>query len=72
MEQAFDAAYPQFGLAQVAGLQSEVQTQMPQQSRGKGDVDTEGTPEERAAKNEGEATRVANARKKVAEQTLAR
>ena len=73
--QAFDAAYPQFGLAQVAGLQSEMQTQMPQQnkqSRGNGDVDTEGTPEERAAKNEGEATRVANARKKTAEQTLAR
>lgn len=73
--QAFDAAYPQFGLAQVAGLQSEMQTQMPQQnqqSRGNGDVDTEGTPEERAAKTEGEATRVANARKKVAEQTLAR
>ena len=70
--QAFDAAYPQFGLAQVAGLQSEMQTQMPQQRRGKGDVDTEGTPEERAAKTEGEATRVANARKKVAEQTLAR
>ena len=71
--QAFDAAYPQFGLAQVAGLQSEMQ--MPQQnkqSRGNGDVDTEGTPEERAAKTEGEATRVANARKKVAEQTLAR
>lgn len=70
--QAFDAAYPQFGLAQVAGLQSETQTQMPQQRRGNGDVDTEGTPEERAAKTEGEATRVANARKKVAEQTLAR
>ena len=73
--QAFDAAYPQFGLAQVAGLQSEMQTQMPQQnqqSRRNGDVDTEGTPEERAAKTEGEATRVANARKKVAEQTLAR
>ena len=73
--QAFDSAYPQFGLAQVAGLQSEMQTQMPQQnkqSRGNGNVDTEGTPEERAAKNEGEATRVANARKKVAEQTLAR
>ena len=73
--QAFDTAYPQFGLAQVAGLQSEMQTQMPQQnqqSRGNGDVDTEGTPEERAAKTEGEATRVANARKKVAEQTLAR
>lgn len=73
--QAFDSAYPQFGLAQVAGLQSEMQTQMPQQnkqSRGNGDVDTEGTPEERAAKTEGEATRVANARKKVAEQTLAR
>lgn len=70
--QAFDSAYPQFGLAQVAGLQSEMQTQMPQQSRGNGKVDTEGTPEERAAKNEGEATRVANARKKVAEQTLAR
>ena len=70
--QAFDAAYPQFGLAQVAGLQSEMQTQMPQQSRGNGNVDTEGTPEERAAKTEGEATRVANARKKVAEQTLAR
>ena len=73
--QAFDAAYPQFGLAQVAGLQSEMQTQMPQQnqqSRGNGDVDTEGTPEERAAKTEGEATRVANARKKTAEQTLAR
>lgn len=73
--QAFDAAYPQFGLAQVAGLQSEMQTQMPQQnkqSRGNGDVDTEGTPEERAAKNEGEATMVANARKKAAEQTLAR
>ena len=70
--QAFDAAYPQFGLAQVAGLQSEMQTQMPQQRRGNGDVDTEGTPEERAAKTEGEATRVANARKKVAEQTLAR
>lgn len=73
--QAFDSAYPQFGLAQVAGLQSEMQTQMPQQnkqSRGNGDVDTEGTPEERAAKTDGEATRVANARKKVAEQTLAR
>lgn len=73
--QAFDSAYPQFGLAQVAGLQSEMQTQMPQQnkqSRGNGDADTEGTPEERAAKTEGEATRVANARKKVAEQTLAR
>ena len=70
--QAFDAAYPQFGLAQVAGLQSEMQTQMPQQSRGNGDVNTEGTPEERAAKTEGEATRVANARKKVAEQTLVR
>lgn len=73
--QAFDSAYPQFGLAQVAGMQSEMQTQMPQQnkqSRGNGDVDTEGTPEERAAKTEGEATRVANARKKVAEQTLAR
>lgn len=73
--QAFDSAYPQFGLAQVAGLQSEMQTQMPQQnkqSRGNGDVNTEGTPEERAAKTEGEATRVANARKKVAEQTLAR
>ena len=70
--QAFDAAYPQFGLAQVAGLQSEMQTQMPQQSRGNGNVDTEGTPEERAAKTEGEATRVANARKKIAEQTLAR
>ena len=70
--QAFDAAYPQFGLAQVAGLQSEMQTQMPQQSRGNGDVDTEGTPEERAAKTEGEATRVANARKKTAEQTLVR
>lgn len=71
--QAFDSAYPQFGLAQVAGLQSEMQ--MPQQnkqSRGNGDVNTEGTPEERAAKTEGEATRVANARKKVAEQTLAR
>lgn len=71
--QAFDSAYPQFGLAQVAGLQSEMQ--MPQQnkqSRGNGEVDTEGTPEERAAKTEGEATRVANARKKVAEQTLAR
>ena len=70
--QAFDSAYPQFGLAQVAGLQSEMQTQMPRQSRRNGDVDTEGTPEERAAKTEGEATRVANARKKVAEQTLAR
>ena len=73
--QAFDAAYPQFGLAQVAGLQSEMQTQMPQQnqqSRGNGNVDTEGTPEERAAKTEGEATRVANARKKTAEQTLVR
>lgn len=71
--QAFDAAYPQFGLAQVAGLQSEMQTpQQNKQSRGNGDVDTEGTPEERAAKTEGEATRVANARKKVAEQTLAR
>ena len=70
--QAFDAAYPQFGLAQVAGLQSEMQTQMPQQSRGNGDVNTEGTPEERAAKTEGEATRVANARKKTAEQTLVR
>lgn len=73
--QAFDSAYPQFGLAQVAGLQSEMQTQMPQQnkqSRGNGDVNTEGTPEERAAKTEGESTRVANARKKVAEQTLAR
>ncbi len=70
--QAFDATYPQFGLAQVAGLQSEMQTQMPQQSRGNGDVNTEGTPEERAAKTEGEATRVANARKKVAEQTLVR
>ena len=71
--QAFDAAYPQFGLAQVAGLQSEMQMpQQNQQSRENGDVDTEGTPEERAAKTEGEATRVANARKKVAEQTLAR
>ena len=71
--QAFDTAYPQFGLAQVAGLQSEMQMpQQNQQSRGNGDVDTEGTPEERAAKTEGEATRVANARKKVAEQTLAR
>ena len=70
--QAFDAAYPQFGLAQVAGLQSEMQTQMPQQSRGNGDVNTEGTTEERAAKTEGEATRVANARKKTAEQTLVR
>ena len=70
--QAFDAAYPQFGLAQVAGLQSEMQTQMPQKSRGNGDVNTEGTPEERAAKTEGEATRVANARKKTAEQTLVR
>ena len=71
--QAFDAAYPQFGLAQVAGLQSEMQMpQQNQQSRGNGDVDTEGTPEERAAKTEGEATRVANARKKVAEQTLVR
>ena len=71
--QAFDAAYPQFGLAQVAGLQSEMQMpQQNQQSRGNGNVDTEGTPEERAAKTEGEATRVANARKKVAEQTLAR
>lgn len=73
--QAFDAAYPQFGLAQVAGLQSEMQTQMPQQNKktmNNGNVDNEGTPEERAAKTEGEATRVANARKKVAEQTLAR
>ena len=71
--QAFDTAYPQFGLAQVAGLQSEMQMpQQNQQSRGNGDVDTEGTPEERAAKTEGEATRVANARKKVAEQTLVR
>ena len=71
--QAFDTAYPQFGLAQVAGLQSEMQMpQQNQQSRENGDVDTEGTPEERAAKTEGEATRVANARKKVAEQTLAR
>ena len=71
--QAFDAAYPQFGLAQVAGLQSEMQMpQQNQQSRGNGNVDTEGTPEERAAKTEGEATRVANARKKTAEQTLAR
>ena len=59
----------------MAGLQSEMQTQMPQQnqqSRGNGNVDTEGTPEERAAKTEGEATRVANARKKTAEQTLVR
>ena len=71
--QAFDAAYPQFGLAQVAGLQSEMQMpQQNQQSRGNGNVDTEGTPEERAAKTEGEATRVANARKKTAEQTLVR
>ena len=71
--QAFDAAYPQFGLAQVAGLQSEMQMpQQNQQSRGNGDVDTKGTPEERAAKTEGEATRVANARKKTAEQTLVR
>ena len=71
--QAFDAAYPQFGLAQVAGLQSEMQMpQQNQQTMNNRNVDTEGTPEERAAKNEGEATRVANARKKVAEQTLAR
>lgn len=71
--QAFDAAYPQFGLAQVAGLQSEMQMpQQNQQSRGNGDVNTEGTPEERASKTEGEATRVANARKKTAEQTLVR
>ena len=71
--QAFDAAYPQFGLAQVAGLQSEMQmSQQNQQSRGNGDVNTEGTPEERASKTEGEATRVANARKKTAEQTLVR
>ena len=71
--QAFDAAYPQFGLAQVAGLQSEMQMpQQNQQSRGNGNVDTEGTPEERAAKTEGEAARVANARKKTAEQTLVR
>ena len=73
--QAFDAAYPQFGLAQVAGLQSEMQTQMPQQNQqtmNNRNVDTEGTPEERAAKTEGEATRVANARKKTAEQTLVR
>ena len=71
--QAFDAAYPQFGLAQVAGLQGEMQMpQQNQQSRGNGNVDTEGTPEERAAKTEGEAARVANARKKTAEQTLVR
>ena len=71
--QAFDAAYPQFGLAQVAGLQSEMQTpQQNQQTMNNRNVNTEGTPEERAAKTEGEATRVANARKKVAEQTLAR
>lgn len=71
--QAFDAAYPQFGLAQVAGLQSEMQMpQQNQQTMNNRNVDTEGTPEERAAKTEGEATRVANARKKVAEQTLAR
>lgn len=71
--QAFDTAYPQFGLAQVAGLQNEMQMpQQNQQSRRNSDVDTEGTPEERAAKTEGEATRVANARKKTAEQTLAR
>ena len=71
--QAFDAAYPQFGLAQVAGLQSEMQMpQQNQQTMNNRNVDTEGTPEERAAKTEGEATRVANARKKTAEQTLAR
>lgn len=71
--QAFDAAYPQFGLAQVAGLQGEMQMpQQNQQTMNNRNVDTEGTPEERAAKTEGEATRVANARKKVAEQTLAR
>ena len=71
--QAFDSAYPQFGLAQVAGLQSEMQMpQQNQQTMNNRNVDTEGTPEERAAKTEGEATRVANARKKVAEQTLVR
>ena len=71
--QAFDSAYPQFGLAQVAGLQSEMQMpQQNQQTMNNRNIDTEGTPEERAAKTEGEATRVANARKKVAEQTLAR
>ena len=71
--QAFDSAYPQFGLAQVAGLQSEMQMpQQNQQTMNNRNVDTEGTPEERAAKTEGEATRVANARKKTAEQTLVR
>lgn len=72
--QAFDMSYPQFGLAQAAGLQPAEMMQGQTQTTGpenKG-VNMQGTPEERAAKTEGESTRVANARKKVAQNTVAR
>lgn len=71
--QAFDATYPEFGLAQAAGMQSAAMAQTAQpQGRSPQGAPMQGTPEERASRNEGEATNVAKARQRVAEQTTAR
>ena len=66
--QAFDATYPEFGLAQAAGLMPQGMPMGAPQGAPQG-VDMSGTPEERAAKNEGESTMVAKARNRVAQST---
>ena len=68
--QAFDATYPEFGLAQAAGMQSAAmaQTSQPQGGAPQGSTKS-GTPEERAAQNEGESMTTAKARRRVANQT---
>ena len=69
--QAFDASYPEFGLAQAAGL-APMGMPAPQPQGGEGPQPRgkmQGTPEERAAQNKGEAANVAKARQRVANQT---
>lgn len=69
--QAFDATYPEFGLAQAAGM-APMGMPAPQPEGGEGPQPRgkmQGTPEERAAQNKGEAANVAKARQRVANQT---
>lgn len=72
--QMFDASYPEFGLAQTAGVPSIAQQMQPQMGGGgapqMAGPSTQGTPEERAARQDTDSTLAAKARLRAANQAL--
>lgn len=73
--QMFDASYPEFGLAQAAGLAPAAATMGAQMAQGGGGNPapaSKGTPEERAARHDGESTSVAKARQRAAQMATVR